>query len=457
MDIPTTGESRGPRSAYVHIPFCQRRCFYCDFAVVPLGDRADGASSGSIQAYLELLLSEIAASPAGPPLSTVYLGGGTPSLLTPGQIRTVLEALKQRYGIAAGAEITLEMDPASFDRPRLDGVLAAGVNRVSLGGQSFDDGVLERLGRRHRRRDLLEAASWLQQARQHGDLRSWSLDLIQGLPQQDLAHWRGQLDQALALRPPHLSIYDLIVEPGTVFARRQQLGQLELPEPDLGADLMDLTGERLRAAGYGHYEISNYARPGHASRHNRVYWSGAGWWGFGMGATSAPYGLRLARPRTRAAYAAWLAGGMEQPKAGTTATAVATSTTTSTSRSTATATPTATDQPAIAPGGGGMAFDELLIVGLRRREGVAMAELARRHGLSKADLEDLLAQLSAAHCRDLLRIEGGRWRLSDPTGLALSNAVLRVMVEWWEQRASSLHSIGAGPAPPAGAHRSVAD
>ncbi len=433
MDIPTTGESRGPRSAYVHIPFCQRRCFYCDFAVVPLGDRADGASSGSIQAYLKLLLSEIAASPAGPPLSTVYLGGGTPSLLTPGQIRTVLEALKQRYGIAAGAEITLEMDPASFDRPRLDGVLAAGVNRVSLGGQSFDDGVLERLGRRHRRQDLLEAASWLQQARQHGDLRSWSLDLIQGLPQQDLAHWRGQLEQALALSPPHLSIYDLIVEPGTVFARRQQQGQLELPEPDLGADLMDLTGESLRAAGYGHYEISNYARPGHASRHNRVYWSGAGWWGFGMGATSAPYGLRLARPRTRAAYAAWLTEGMEQPKA------------------------TETDQPATEPSGGGMAFDELMIVGLRRREGVAMAELARRHGLSNADLEDLLSQLSGAHCRELLRIEGGRWRLSDPAGLALSNAVLRVMVEWWEQRASSLPSIGAGPAPPAGAHRSVAD
>ncbi len=431
MDIPTTGESRGPRSAYVHIPFCQRRCFYCDFAVVPLGDRADGASSGSIQAYLKLLLSEIAASPAGPPLSTVYLGGGTPSLLTAGQIRTVLEALKQRYGIAAGAEITLEMDPASFDRPRLDGVLAAGVNRVSLGGQSFDDGVLERLGRRHRRRDLLEAASWLQQARLHGDLRSWSLDLIQGLPQQDLAHWRGQLEQALALSPPHLSIYDLIVEPGTVFARRQQQGQLELPEPDLGADLMDLTGERLRAAGYGHYEISNYARPGHASRHNRVYWSGAGWWGFGMGATSAPYGLRLARPRTRAAYAAWLTEGMEQA--------------------------TAMDQPAVEPSGGGMAFDELMIVGLRRREGVAMAELARRHGLSNADLEDLLAQLSGAHCRELLRIEGGRWRLSDPAGLALSNAVLRVMVEWWEQRASSLPSIGAGPAPPAGAHRSVAD
>jgi putative oxygen-independent coproporphyrinogen III oxidase len=430
MDIPTIGESRRPRSAYVHIPFCHRRCFYCDFAVVPLGDRADGASSGSIQAYLKLLLGEIAASPAGPPLSTVYLGGGTPSLLTPDQIRAVLGALKQRYGIAAGAEITLEMDPASFDRSRLDGVLAVGVNRVSLGGQSFDDGVLERLGRRHRRRDLLQAASWLQQARRHDGLRSWSLDLIQGLPQQNLAHWRGQLEQALALSPPHLSIYDLIVEPGTVFAQRQQQGQLELPEPDLGADLMDLTWERLRAAGYGHYEISNYAQPGHASRHNRVYWSGAGWWGFGMGATSAPYGIRLARPRTRAAYADWLTEPMEQPTA------------------------TATEQPAAEHAGSSMALDELLIVGLRRREGVAMAELAHRHGLRNTDLEDLLAQLSDAGCRGLLSIEGGRWRLSDPAGLALSNAVLRVMVGWWEQRAPS---IGAAPAPPAGAHRSAVD
>jgi len=418
---PQGGVSRRawePRSAYLHIPFCHRRCFYCDFAVVPLGDHADGAESGSIAAYLELLLGEIAAAPAGPPLSTVYVGGGTPSMLTPAQLGSLLAALAARFGLAPGAEISLEMDPASFDGPRLAGYLAAGVNRVSLGGQSFDDGVLERLGRRHRRSDLLQAASWLDQARQGGELASWSLDLIQGLPEQGLAAWRDQLAQAVALAPPHLSIYDLIIEPGTVFAWRQGRGELELPDADLGADLMELTALALQAAGYGHYEISNFALPGHASRHNRVYWSGAGWWGFGLGATSAPWGQRLARPRTRAAYTDWLAernGGALR-----------------------------TNSPAgdeAGPGNGaktdagaGLPFDERLLVGLRRREGVRLAELARQAGVTSHELEDLLERWQPYRQRGLLVQEGPRWRLSDPEGLALSNGVLRELVAWWEER-----------------------
>jgi len=390
-----------PRSAYLHIPFCHRRCFYCDFAVVPLGDRADGASSGSIARYQEQLLAEIAAAPDGPPLSTVYVGGGTPSMLTPAQLGQLLAALRARFGLAPGAELSLEMDPASFDQDRLAGYLAAGVNRVSLGGQSFDDAVLERLGRRHRRADLLEAATWLAAARCRGDLASWSLDLIQGLPGQDLAGWDAQLAQAIALAPPHLSVYDLIVEPGTVFERLERRGQLDLPDADLAADLMEHTGRRLGAAGYGHYEISNYAWPGHASRHNRVYWSGAGWWGFGLGATSAPWGERLARPRTREAYGAWLA---EAPfSAGDSA----------------------------APG---MPFDERVLVGLRRREGVRLERLAAAAGLGAAELAPLLERWRPYRERGLLRAEGGRWRLSDPEGLALSNAVLRELLEWWEER-----------------------
>jgi putative oxygen-independent coproporphyrinogen III oxidase len=386
-----------PRAAYLHIPFCHRRCFYCDFAVVPLGDHADGAHSGSIAAYLPLLQAEIAASPNPAPLSTLYIGGGTPSLLTPEQMGQLLDGLRQHFGFAPGAEITLEMDPASFDRPRLEGMLALGINRVSLGGQSFDDAVLERLGRRHRRRHLLQAAGWLRQARAAGELASWSLDLIQGLPEQDLPHWRQQLQQALELEPPHLSVYDLIVEPGTVFERLQQRGQLPLPDPDLGADLMDLTGELLRGAGYGRYEISNYALPGHASRHNRVYWSGAGWWGFGLGATSAPNGQRLARPRTREAYAAWLQ------------------------------TPDAASAPPGQP-----PFDEWLMVGLRRREGVNLEQLARAAGLSAADEGSLQALMAPWRQRGLLLVEGRRWRLADPQGLALSNAVLRELLAWWE-------------------------
>ncbi|NDC14888.1 MAG: radical SAM protein, partial [Synechococcaceae bacterium WB9_2_170] len=327
--------SRGypPRSAYLHVPFCHRRCFYCDFPVVPLGDRAGGEASApgsrSIAAYLELLHHEIALAPSGPPLSTVYFGGGTPSLLTPEQIRALLAALRSAFGLAPGAEVTLELDPASFDQQRLAGYLAAGINRVSLGGQSFDDQVLEGLGRRHRRADLLEAAGWLALAHRRGELASWSLDLIQGVPAMArsgapvsrgpmargaaLAHWQGQLRQAIALGPPHLSVYDLSIEPGTVFERREQRGELPHLDADLGADLLELSWSELAAAGYGHYEISNFALPGHASRHNRVYWSGAGWWGFGMGATGAPWGQRIARPRTREGYAAWLAEGSEDP------------------------------------------------------------------------------------------------------------------------------------------------
>jgi len=401
MEDQVNRRSWPPRSAYLHIPFCHRRCFYCDFAVVPLGDHADGANSGSIAGYLELLLGEIAAAPAGPPLATVYVGGGTPSMLTPAQVGSLLAALGTHFGLAPGAEISLEMDPASFDGPRLAGYLAAGVNRVSLGGQSFDDAVLARLGRRHRSTDLLQAASWLHQARQGGDLASWSLDLIQGLPEQGLAAWRQQLAQAVALAPPHLSIYDLIIEPGTVFAWRQGRGELELPDADLGADLMELTAQALQAAGYGHYEISNFALPGHASRHNRVYWNGAGWWGFGLGATSAPWGQRLARPRTRAAYAEWLAESHPANRG--------------------------TQAP-------GVPFDERLLVGLRRREGVRLADLAGQAGVTSAELGDLLGRWQPFCERGLLLQEGPRWRLSDPEGLALSNGVLRELVAWWEER-----------------------
>ena len=424
---------RPPRSAYLHIPFCHRRCFYCDFAVVPLGDRAGAApgqsGAASIEAYLQLLLQEIAAAPPGPPLSTVYCGGGTPSLLLPQQIRQLLTALRRRFGIAPGAEITLELDPASFDRARLEGYLAVGINRVSLGGQSFDDAVLADLGRRHSDVDLRQAAGWLTQAWRGGALRSWSLDLIQGLPGQTLPAWRAQLQQALALAPPHLSVYELTVEPGTVFARRLEQGALALPEDDLAADLMELTAAELARAGYGHYEVSNYALPGHASRHNRVYWSGAGWWGFGMGATAAPWGERQARPRTREAYAAWVS--QQRPP----------------------------------PPQAALPLDERLLVGLRRREGVHLPGLLAAIGWSPchppglAALADLRRRLGVFAQGGLLLEEGPRWRLSDPAGLGLSSAVLRECLRWWEAwrpdgaagPASPAAPAPPGIAPPAGA------
>jgi len=424
-----------PRAAYLHIPFCHRRCFYCDFPVVPLGDRADGAQgpgATSVAAYLALLHQEIALARQGPPLSTVYLGGGTPSLLAPAQVGALLEALQQRFGIAPGAEITLEADPASFDQDRLLGWLAAGINRISLGGQSLDNGVLAALGRRHQRTDVVEVAAWLDAAKGRGALRSWSLDLIQGLPPfsgamvagarvaearapaEVLAHWHQQLRQALALGPPHFSVYDLIVEPGTVFARQQERGQLRLPDEDLGADLMEATAQVLRQAGYGRYEISNYALPGHASRHNRVYWSGAGWWGFGLGATSALGGKRQARPRTRQQYAAWIEAGAREGELGGAEVGGA--------------------EDGDGPLGAGPPIDELLMVGLRRREGVPLRQMLGQLGFERQAESELRLRLAAFEQRGLLRVEGGRWRLHDPEGLALSNAVLREVLEWWQEQ-----------------------
>ncbi|MFM7695385.1 MAG: radical SAM family heme chaperone HemW [Vulcanococcus sp.] len=417
-----SGAGWPPRSAYLHIPFCHRRCFYCDFPVVPLGDRA-GADPGqpgsaSIAHYLGQLLQEIEASPPGPPLSTVYVGGGTPSLLAPPQLRALLGALRQRFGFAPGAELSLELDPASFDQTRLEGYLAAGITRVSLGVQSLDDAVLAQLGRRHRGADALQAAGWLRAAQRRGRLSSWSLDLIQALPGQTLEGWRRQLEQVIALGPPHLSIYDLILEPGTVFERLERRGQLDLPEHDLSADLQECTVRQLAAAGYGHYEISNYAQPGHASRHNRVYWSGAGWWGFGLGATSAPWGERQARPRTREAYGAWLEQSLQ-----------------------------AGVLPLDPPAGQGLPLDERLLVGLRRREGVPLAELAQRAGLGADALAALERRWRPYRQAGLLLQEGPRWRLSDPEGLALSNAVLRELMGWWEDWAPGTGAAAPPPSP----------
>ena len=405
-----------PRSAYLHIPFCHRRCFYCDFAVVPLGDRADasgGPGTASIESYLELLKAEISLSPPGPPLSTIYVGGGTPSLLRPDQIAELLQQLRGRFGFQDGAEITLEMDPATFQQDDLQSLLQAGVTRVSLGGQSFDDVRLAALGRRHRSQDLIDACCWLQRSMKRDGLQSWSLDLIRNLPDQGDSEWKAQLEQAVALEAPHLSIYDLSLEPGTVFSRREQRGELTMPEEDVAADRIAYTSSRLRSAGYCRYEISNFARPGHASRHNRVYWSGAGWWAFGLGATSAPWGERMARPRTREAYASWV---MDQRLH--------------------------LDPSLLKASAVGLPLDDRLLVGLRSHEGVDLQELAGRCGWderrSRRDLSALEARWHRFQVCGLMERFGQRWRLSDPEGMAVSNQVLVEVLEWWESLPDSV-------------------
>ncbi len=292
-----------PTAAYVHIPFCRRRCFYCDFPISVVGDRLRGETSLSIQHYVDSLCQEIrVTSPAGPPLSTVFFGGGTPSLLSSAQVQTILETLAERFGFAVAPEISMEMDPGTFTLSQLQGYRAAGVNRVSLGAQAFQDDLLQQSGRTHQVADIYAAVDLIRQV----GVERLSLDLISGLPHQTLAQWQVSLEKAIALQPHHLSAYDLVLEPGTVFGKRFAVGESPLPTDDLAAQMYRLASEMLQSAGYHHYEISNYAKPGFECRHNLVYWRNGSYYGFGMGAASYVQGQRFSRPRTRTTYGKWL-------------------------------------------------------------------------------------------------------------------------------------------------------
>ena len=292
-----------PVAAYLHIPFCRRRCFYCDFPISVIGDRRDGSNSRSVQTYVEQLCREITATPSqGRSLETMFFGGGTPSLLTAAQIVQILATLDRQFGIAATAEISIELDPGTFDRAKLETIAAAGVNRVSLGVQTFEDRLLQAIGRSHTANEITTAIALLQA----GIIDNVSLDLMAGLPHQTLEDWERTLDRAIAIAPPHLSYYDLIIEPGTVFDRYYQPGAAPLPTESVAAEMYRRAADRLTAAGYEHYEISNYARPGYACRHNLTYWRNATYYGFGLGATSYVNGQRVARPRRREAYREWL-------------------------------------------------------------------------------------------------------------------------------------------------------
>ena len=304
-----------PKSAYVHIPFCRRRCFYCDFPVFVVGDRQQGENSMGIQKYVECLLEEIRITPRGDrPLETVFFGGGTPSLLSVNQLQRILDSLDRRFGIASDAEISIEMDPGTFDLRKLHGYIKRGINRVSLGVQAFQDELLAVCGRSHNSKDIFTAVDLLHQV----GVSDFSIDLISGLPHQTLDQWKASLETAVMISPSHISSYDLIVEPGTPFNRYYQPGETPLPDDRSAADMYRLAVEILTGSGYQHYEVSNYAKAGYQCRHNRVYWENLPYYGFGMGATSYANGKRFTRPRKTREYYQWVeqliaAGGELDP------------------------------------------------------------------------------------------------------------------------------------------------
>lgn len=292
-----------PRFAYIHIPFCRRRCYYCDFPISVLGNKTNINTSISIAEYVEVLCQEIAVAPGfGQPLETVFFGGGTPSLLPVKYLERILETLSQCFGIASNAEISMEMDPGTFTLEQLQGYLQAGVNRVSLGVQAFEDELLQLCGRSHSVSDIFAAVDLIRQA----GADNFSIDLISGLPHQTLEQWQASVESAIALSPKHLSCYDLVLEPVTAFGKQYQPGETPLPTDEMTAQMYRLAQQMLTRAGYEHYEISNYAQEGYQCRHNRAYWENRAFYGFGMGAASYVRRQRFTRPRTRVEYYAWV-------------------------------------------------------------------------------------------------------------------------------------------------------
>ena len=265
-----------PFGVYVHWPFCLSKCPYCDFNSHVRQAEIDQPR------YVAAFTAEIAATAAripGRTVSTIFFGGGTPSLMAPATVGAVLDAIARHWTVAPDAEITLEANPSSVEATRFRGYRAAGVNRVSLGVQSLDDAVLRQLGRLHTAREALDAV-----AVARAMFERYSFDLIYARPGQTLTAWRNELAAALAQAGEHLSLYQLTIEPETPFAALHATGKLVLPDDDLGRDLYDATLEQCATAGLPAYEVSNHARPGAECRHNLVYWRAGEYAGIGPGA-----------------------------------------------------------------------------------------------------------------------------------------------------------------------------
>ncbi len=290
IHTPSISELLQTASLYFHIPFCHTRCHYCDFntyaGILPLREP-----------YVRALISEIALAgdmarlPDGAPRRsrTIFFGGGTPSLLSAQQISRVLDACRTAFALDEDAEISLEANPGTLNLEQLQGLRASGINRLSMGAQSFDADLLRALGRIHSPEEITRAVLLARQA----GFSSINLDFMFGLPSQTMQQWQQTLSEALALQPEHLSLYSLIIEEGTPFATWTQEGRITPGDEDLCADMYEYAEERLRAAGYVNYEISNWSLPGHQCEHNLTYWRNLPYIGMGAGAHSFFAGKRF--------------------------------------------------------------------------------------------------------------------------------------------------------------------
>ena len=311
----TTGWDDRAFGVYVHVPFCRVRCGYCDFNTYTADEiRGVKQSDYAGQALGEIELADrvLGATGAAPrQASTVFFGGGTPTLLPVTDLAKLLAGIQRTWGLEAGAEVTTEANPDSVDERSLNELAAAGFTRVSFGMQSAVPHVLATLERTHDPERIPLVVEW---ARRAG--LQVSLDLIYGTPGESADDWQRSLDLAIAQRPDHISAYALIVETGTKLARQITRGEVPAPDDYLAADLYEQADATLSAAGFGWYEVSNWATDvAHRSRHNLSYWTGEDWWGIGPGAHSHIGGVRWWNVKHPAAYAERLAAGVS-PAAG---------------------------------------------------------------------------------------------------------------------------------------------
>jgi putative oxygen-independent coproporphyrinogen III oxidase len=378
-------------SIYLHIPFCRRRCFYCDFAIATGGEDLKARYVEAICQEIDLTADRVAIANRHP-LQTIFFGGGTPSLLDARQITTIVDAIARNFGIATEAEISLEANPGTVTLESLQGYKAAGVNRISLGAQAFQLELLDRAGRGHNVDEIYAAVEAIAGA----GIANFSLDLISGLPDQDMPQWQDSLARAIALQPTHISVYDLTIEPGTAFGKRYQAGDRPLPSEEATVDMYLLAHKQLQEAGYEHYEISNYARQDYQCRHNLVYWHNRPFYGVGMGATSYIEKCRIDRPRKLRDYFeaidAWRDRGIV---------------------------------PTAAPCAPNTELFDTLMQGLRLAEGISLDRLRQNYG--EALVETVLECLQPYFQKGWAKIAGDRQAylmLSIPDGWLFSNEVI---------------------------------
>ena len=269
-----------PTSAYVHIPFCTQICYYCDFSKVFIKNQP-------VDSYLEHLIEEYDSYDIKK-LRTLYIGGGTPTALSAPQLAFLLEKLTDKLDLSYLEELTIEANPGDLDQEKIAVLKDSPVNRVSLGVQTFNDRMLKQIGRSHLEKDIYENIANLKKA----GFDNISIDLIYALPKQTMEDVKTNVAKAIALDIPHMSLYSLILENHTVFMNRMRRGKLPLPKEDLEAEMFEYIISELEKAGFEHYEISNFSKPGFESRHNLMYWDNAEYYGIGAGASGYVDGVR---------------------------------------------------------------------------------------------------------------------------------------------------------------------